>query len=144
MSYTTDVLEGIAIDLDAAGAGVYRGPDGEFTADEAVRAIIFSDMPEFPDEIIAITRFGDLPGDLAVNEVHIQIRSRVRGRLAGEELVDLIRDTFHNRVNVQYGVARFNRIKQDSFGPLGNDGNDRFEYSQNFALTGNRYRAQNP
>lgn len=146
MSYTTDVLEGMAADLDAAGAGVYRGPDGEFTrgADEDVRAIVFSDMPEFPDEAIVLTRFGDFPEDLAVNEVHIQVRSRVRTALEGEELVDLVRDIFHDRVYVQYGVARFNRIKQDTFGPLGKDRNGRFEYSQNFALTGNRYSPANP
>lgn len=45
---------------------------------------------------------------------------------------------------MQYGPVRFNRIKLDTFGPLGIDSNGRFVYSQNFVLTGNRYGAQNP
>lgn len=144
MSYTVDVFEGMATDINAAGLGVYRGLDGEFARGEDVRAVVFSLMPEFPDEAIVLTRFDDDPGILAINEVSIQIRSRVRSLIAGEQLVDDIRDLFHNRVGVQYGVARFNRIRQTGSGFLGPDANGRLEYSQNFVLTGNRYRTQNP
>lgn len=145
MSYTTDVLEGMAHDLDAAGAGVYRGPDGVFAPGEEVRAIVFSVMPDSPSEAIVLTRYDDAPGILAINEVLVQIRCRVGlNPFDGEDLVDRIRDTFHNRTYVTYGAARFNRIVQESFGPLGPDDNGRFEYSQNFKLTGNRYSSQNP
>ncbi|WP_349862671.1 minor capsid protein [Leifsonia sp. WHRI 6310E] len=144
MSYTTDVLEGMAADIDAAGLGVYRGPDGQFARDEEVRAIVFSRMPEFPDEAIVLTRFGDHPAELAINEAEIQIRYRVRSPLAGERLADDLRDLFHDRTHVTYGAALFNRIKQAGFGPLGVDTNDRYEYSHNFVLTGNRYRTNSP
>lgn len=82
--YMRYVLTGMAQDLNDAGAGEYRGLDGEFTAaDKDARGIFFSDMPEFPDEAIALTRFGDDPGILATNETHVQVLSRVRRTLDG-------------------------------------------------------------
>lgn len=143
--YTRQVLEGMAQDLHDAGAGDYRGPDGVFTDDETVRAIVFATMPDSPSEVISITRYDDNPGILAINEVLVQVRSRVgTNPLDGEDLVDLIRDTFHRRTNVVYGTVRFNLITQESSGALGPDDNGRFEYSQNFKLTGNRYSPTSP
>lgn len=139
-SYTVQMLDGLAGMLAAAGAGVYRGPKAVYADTE--RGIVFSTMPPKPDQAIAVTRYMDLPGILAINQVRVQVRSRVSADpFEGEELVDLIRDTLHRKTHVTLGGLRFNLIEQESFAPLGPDGNGRFEYSQNFTLTGNRYDA---
>lgn len=143
--YTVSVLEGMAQDLASAGAGEYRGPDGVFGDNEDVRAIVFAVMPPAPSEAIVLTAYDDQPGQVAVNEVFVQVRSRVGSNpFDGSDLTDLIRDTFHRRTGVVYGTARFNLILQESFAYLGPDANGRLEYTQNFKLTGNRYSSTNP
>lgn len=141
MGYTTELLVGLAELLNTAGAGVYR--DGAYADDE--RGIVFSHLPASPVQAIGITRYMDLPGILAINQVMVQVRSRVSTNpFEGETLVDLIRDTLHRKTHVQLGSLRFNLIEQKSFAPLGPDKNGRFEYTQNFMLTGNRYSIKNP
>lgn len=139
-TYTRQVLEGLAGMLKTAGAGSYNGPTTP--PDEGARAIVFSFMPASPTQAISLTRYLDVPGILAINQVRVQVHSRVgTDPLEGEDLVDLIRDTLHRKTHVTLGTLRFNLIEQESFAALGPDGNGRFEYTQNFTLTGNRYSA---
>jgi hypothetical protein len=142
-SYTVHLLTGLAQMLNDAGAGVYRGPTGTYT--DAERGIYFSTMPATKAQGISLTRYLDVPDILAINHVRVQVLSRTGSDpLAGEAVVDMIRDTLHDKNHIVLDGVRFNRMVQESFTPLGPDANGRFEYSQNFTLTGNRYSVQNP
>lgn len=142
-TYTVNMLTGLAQMLNDAGAGIYRGPTGTYT--DAERGIYFSTMPAAAVQGISITRYLDVPDIIAVNHVRVQVLTRAgTNQLDGESVVDLIRDALHDKNHIDLNGIRFNRMVQESFTPLGPDQNGRFEYSQNFTLTGNRYSVKNP
>ena len=142
-TYTVNMLTGLAEMLNASGVGVYRGPTGTYASTE--RGIYFSTMPADAVQGISITRYLDVPDILAINHVRVQVFTRAgTNPLDGEAITDLVRDTLHDKNHVVLNGVHFNRMVQESFAPLGPDANGRFEYSQNFTLTGNRYSVQNP
>jgi hypothetical protein len=142
-TYTVNMLTGLADVLNASGAGVYRGPTGTYTSAE--RGIYFSAMPPDAVQGISITRYLDVPDIIAINHVRVQVLTRAgTNPLDGEAITDLVRDTLHDKNHVALNGVHVDRIRLESFTPLGPDDNGRFEYSQNFTLTGNRYSVQNP
>jgi hypothetical protein len=136
VTYTVEVLKGLAQLIADAGIAVYK-TSGSYTA--ADRGVYFSEMPTGATQAVSLTRYLDQPGALGQNNVMVQIRTRLtQNPLEGEAVVDQIRDLLHRRTYTDLGGYRFNLISQESFAPLGKDANGRYQYTQNFLLTGTR------
>ena len=137
-SYGPAILDGMCRMLAAAGIGFYQGPDVAIPSGEV--GIVPSALPSSPQRAISVTRYLDVPGDIAQNTTRVQVRSRVsQNPFDAEAVCDQIRSTFHGKTHVQLGDYRFDRIRLFSHGPLGPDQNGFYEFSQNFDLHGNRY-----
>lgn len=145
MSYTNDLLDGLAVDLAALGVGVYE-PNTAYSP--GVRGIVIEDLPQTPDEVVAIGVYAtdDLPTYRRDQEsvvTFVQIRLRLRSAAEARDLQDQIRDRYHRRrVLLTAGATQIGVTgRQVSRGPLGPDGNLRHLFTQNFSFTGLQARS---
>ncbi|GAA4176587.1 minor capsid protein [Gryllotalpicola koreensis] len=146
-TYTSTLLDGLARMLAAAGVGRYEGRDTVFQPDDV--AILFTGAASelFPTKQVILRVYNDLPGDLAANQVQVQVLSRVSSDpLAADDVTDLIRGALHNKRDLVFGAdadsfgVHIGWVRLTSHADLGPDGNGLFEHTQNFLLTGNRYQ----
>lgn len=143
MGYVTDLLYGLAVDLDELDVGVWR-PTAAYTATE--RGIVLNDLPEDPDEVVSLSHYADAEDATYRRDVEsvvtfVQVRLRVRSNATGRDLQDLIRDRYHRRRVALTGGALIVTGRQQSRGPLGPDQNGRWLFSQNFTFSGLRARS---
>lgn len=144
MGYVTDLLYGLAVDLDELEVGVWR-PGAPYTATE--RGIVLNDLPEDPDEVVSLSHYADAEVGTYRRDVEsvvtfVQIRLRVRSNADGRDLQDLIRDRYHRR-RLALGPTGAIVVtgRQQSRGPLGPDQNSRWLFTQNFTFSGLRARS---
>lgn len=137
MTYTADVLGGLALELHNAEVGTYQA-SGTYPVG-TLRPIYLGDLPSVSGEAIAVVPYLDVPGVLGSADLYVQIRTRgTTNMLEGLAVTDLIQGLFHRRTHVALGGHRFNLISQRSFSRLSPDGNGRYQFTQNFQLTGIR------
>ncbi|MEU8473762.1 minor capsid protein [Streptomyces hygroscopicus] len=131
MSWTTDLLDGLARFIAEAGIGVYR-PTGVYTADEV--GITITAVPDTPDQIIAITPYpvDDTSGTTDVL-LGVQLRFRAgadpRAVIARE---DAVYELLHEREHTEIGGIHVEIMWRQSGGWIGADSRGRQEMTANY------------
>ncbi|MFI7315142.1 minor capsid protein [Streptomyces hygroscopicus] len=137
MSWTTDLLDGLARYVADAGIGVYRDT-GVYTADEV--GITITAVPDQPDQIIAITPYpvDDTSGGTDV-VAGVQFRFRAgadpRAVIARE---DAVYELLHMREHTEIGGIHVEIMWRQSGGWIGKDARDRQEMTANYYLRATR------
>lgn len=146
MSWTSDLLVGIAETLAAAGVGIWR-PDGVYTTAEV--GIFIAYMPpgseaDDPDRCIVLTDYTPAGGTSA-GDASQRVQARCRGAkhqpLSAINLASDARDALDGLAHVTFGQVEVSGINHISGVPLGIDGNGRHERSDNYDIQARRTSA---
>ena len=140
MSWTTDLLHGIAADLATAGIGVWQ-PDGPAYS-SGQTGIYIASLRENPDTAICLT---DYPltqlgaGDMTVG---LQVRTRAGADVdAVTALRDAVFDRLNGREHLSFGSVRVALIAWQSGVWLGENETHRMERTDNYWITAARASA---
>ncbi|WKX70049.1 minor capsid protein [Streptomyces sp. XD-27] len=137
MSYTVDLLDGLARLLDAHGVGIYR-PDGVYAAGET--AITIAATPPAPDRVICLSAYPvtDSPA-LTDTTTGIQVRTRAGTDPREVDLLDdAVFDVLHATGPHLFGTVRVQLIYRVSAAPIGADSVGRMERSANYYARAHR------
>jgi hypothetical protein len=134
VSYTRDLLTGLAQYLTAAGVGTYRSTGTYLGTDTA---IIFGPLPPTPDRCVALTAYASTD-DAAINLSQVRVQFYLRGTPGNTlDVVDLNDSLFialQCLTNRQYGTAYLSQARRVSTIPMGIDDSLRSEISANYEL----------
>lgn len=137
MSFTGDLLEGLAQHIATAGIATYR-PAGAYVAGET--AIAFAGMPPDPDRVIVVSAYA-VTDDATLSDSVVGVQVRCRG-LTDPRDVELLADAvfglLHGAHSVQLGAVHVVQALRNSSAPLGQDDNNRWEHTDNYYLTVHR------
>ncbi|QKN87540.1 tail terminator [Streptomyces phage HFrancette] len=132
MSYTTDLVEGLAELLAEQGIGVYGPPDEPYPSDGRT-VIVIGFMPAVPDPVICLTPYPveDTGSTDAITAVQVRMRA---GRDPREvyALADAVLDLLHGRESFRLRGVPVALMWRQSEAQLGLDGNGRMEMSANY------------
>ncbi|CAM5608716.1 hypothetical protein GCM10010329_17350 [Streptomyces spiroverticillatus] len=137
MSYTVDLLDGLARLLHSAGVGIYR-PDGTYAAGET--AITIAALPPFPDRVICLAAYPvtDSPV-LTDTTTGIQVRTRASSDPRDvDALDDEVLDVLHASGPHVFGAVPVPLIFRVSAAPIGADTSGRWERTANFHARAHR------
>ncbi|MGW2292721.1 minor capsid protein [Streptomyces phaeochromogenes] len=137
MTFLSDIVDGLAQLLDAAGVAVYR-PDGVYASDET--AITDTVMPDSPNCAVVLTAY-DTANDPALTDCTVFVQVRTRAGPDPREVADLDEAAFtvlHGLRRQQFGSARVVLLTRANSAPLGADSVGRFERTSNYTLLGQR------
>ncbi|MFH8345014.1 minor capsid protein [Streptomyces sp. NPDC018045] len=137
MSYTVDLLDGLARLLDAADVGTYR-PDGVYAADET--AITIAATPPAPDRVICLSAY-PVEESTALTDTTTGIQVRTRAGPDPREvdaLDDQVLDVLHGSGPHHWGAAYVQLIYRNSAAPIGADSSGRAERSSNYYARAHR------
>jgi hypothetical protein len=138
MSFTGDLLNGVAAVLAGAGAGTYRADGSAYAAGET--AIVFGAMPQTPDRAIVLSAY-TVTDDASLSDSVIGLQVRCRGGSDPhdvEAIAGAVFDQLHGRTAYQAGTVRVVQSLRRSGTPLGRDDSNRWEHSDNYYLTVHR------
>ncbi|WP_424862101.1 minor capsid protein [Streptomyces sp. MMS24-I29] len=131
MSYTTDLVEGLAELLDEQGLGTYGRPDEPYHSEGT--AIVIGVMPAAPDAVLCLTPYPveDTGGTDAITAVQVRMRA---GRDPREvyALADAVCDLLHGREHFRLRGVPVALMWRQSEAQLGLDSNGRMEMSANY------------
>ncbi|MET7933493.1 minor capsid protein [Streptomyces sp. NPDC005322] len=133
MSWTTDLLDGLARLIAGAGVGIYR-ETGVYTTGEV--GITITAVPDTPDQIIAITPYpvDDTSGTTDVL-LGVQLRFRAgpdpRGAIARE---DDVFELLHGREHTEIGGVHVGLVWRQSSAWIGRDARGRNELTANYYM----------
>lgn len=135
MSFTTDVLEGVAQWLSSAGIGTWRST-GVYTADET--GIVLRAQPQTPDRVLTLSTYS-LSDDPSLSDsvVGLQVITRWGGGdpRPNDDLADQVFDLLHGATQVDLSTGlRVVQALHRSGTSLGQDANQRWRTSSNYAL----------
>jgi hypothetical protein len=136
VSTTTDLLEGIARQLQTAGIGVYN-ETGVYTADQI--GIVLKVVPATPDRVIVLNSYtagnSDNPDQpLSTTAVQIRARGRANKPLDTDETLDAVNTLLQGQDQYRYGTVQALAVSRFSSVPMGQDGNKRFEHADNYYI----------
>jgi hypothetical protein len=137
MSYTVDLLDGLARLLHAAGAGCYR-PAGVYHPGETAIAIAAS--PPTPDRVIVLTAY-PVAESPALTDTTTGVQVRTRAGADPREVEQLDDDVFavlHASGPHTFGTVRVSLLYRTSAAPIGADDLGRMERSSNYHLRAHR------
>jgi len=144
VNYDDVLLTGLALDIADQGLAVWRD-DTPYLPSE--RGITLHRLPEDPPEVVAInpymeTEIATYRRDQETVVSFLQVRLRVHDPAEGLALQGALRDRYHRRrVTFTVGADSVTVTgRQQSRGPLGDDQNGRYLFTQNFSFTGLRAR----
>lgn len=132
MSWTTDLIDGMARHLAAAGVGVYRD-SGVYEAEEV--AITDTALP-LVDRAVVLTAYDTQDSD-RVPDVTVMVQVRCRGRQDPREcaaLDDAVYEALHGLLTQHWGAATVLLIRRDSAAVLGPDSQGRHERTSNYIV----------
>ncbi|MFD3790777.1 minor capsid protein [Streptomyces cyaneofuscatus] len=131
MSYTADVVEGLAELLDEQGLGTYGPPDEPYPTTGT--AIVLGVMPAQPDRVLCLTPYPiqDTGGAEAITAVQVRMRAGRDPRDA-YALADAVFDALHGREHFRLRAVPVALMWRASEAPLGLDANGRMELSANY------------
>lgn len=138
MSFTGDLLDGIAQVLADGGAGTYRSNGSAYLPSET--AIVFAAMPQTPDRVIALATY-TVTDDASLSDSVVGLQVRCRGGANPhdvEAVAGSVFDLLHGRTAYQAGTVRIVQSLHQSGAPLGRDDSNRWERSENYYLTVHR------
>lgn len=130
----TDLLKGLAQDLEDASCGTYKA-DGGYTASET--AIVFGGLPTSPHRAIALTLYGaDDEGSVPLSSLRLQVmvRGNPNDALDAGEVAGAIFTFLQGLQHRQYGSAHLTLAQRISRITLGADESKRQIRSDNYAL----------
>lgn len=131
--FTTDLLTGLAVELQAAGIGSWD--EAGIYADSET-GIVLGNVPQSPPRIITLSAYGvsDHP-TLSDSVVGVQVRCRWEGEdpRPVDDLADRVYNHLHGKVAMELttGVVIIQCLRQ-SASPLGQDANKWWSNVQNF------------
>lgn len=136
MSYTSDLLQGVAAQIAAAGLGVYHA-DPTIPYADTDTAIVFKNMPASPNRCIVLNVYGTgAPEDPqnAVSQLGLQVRARGLPNPVTDvnDLIDGVFLFLHGKQHQQYGTVHANQIRRVSSIPMGQDASKRQEHADNY------------
>lgn len=137
--FQTEFLTGFAVLLDAAALGDWNPSE---TYGGAETAITLRKMPQAPDRIICLSAYGVMDdASLSTSVMGLQVRCRWSGQdpRPVDDLADELFDLLHGREHLELstGVHIVLCLRQ-SYAPLGQDQNGRWENASNFYCTVHR------
>ncbi|WP_086846826.1 minor capsid protein [Amycolatopsis kentuckyensis] len=138
MSFTGDLLDGLAAYLAAAGAGAYRGDGSAYLPGET--AIVFAAMPQTPDRAIVLSDY-PVTDDPSLSDSRIGVQVKCRGGTNPHDvkaISDAVFDVLHGKTAFNLGPVRVVQALRNSGVPLGRDDSNRWEHSDNYYLTVHR------
>jgi hypothetical protein len=137
VSFTSDLLVGVAQRLHTAGIGVYDADGGYSDSDVA---IVFRAFGQAPDRQIALTTYG-VDDNFALSDSVVGLQVRTRGT-KDPTVVDAIDDAIFNNLHGAWsatlGSVQVVSVARTSATPFGADGNGRWERVSNYYLTTHR------
>ena len=136
MSFTKDLLTGLAAYLHSASVGTWKAT-GAYTSGQT--AIVIGALPQTPDRAIALAFYPveDSPS-LSDSVAGVQVITRWGGEdpTATDDLADGVFDALHGMTAVTLSTGvRVVQCLHQSGASLGRDGNGRWERSDNYYLT---------
>jgi hypothetical protein len=138
VSWTEQLLTGVAEHLAAAGVGTWK-PSGAYLSSD-VRPIVISAVPSSPDEVITLTAYtvDEDPRDSDVIQ-GLQVRTRAgRDPRGVDDLDDDVFDALHGLTDALLNGVPLVLAHRVSGAPIGVDGNSRHQRSSNYHLMANR------
>lgn len=124
MSHVSDLLDGLARTIAAAGLATYRSDGSAYQAGET--AVTFKDTPPDPDRVVVLSAYtstGDEPLiTLGRQPVQVKCRGAADDALDVDTLADSIFDLLHGATNLTFGALHVAQILRTSGNiPLGMD-----------------------
>lgn len=145
MSFTTNLLTGMAEHLAAAGAGVWR-PDGSAYGPDEV-AIVIRSIPQAPDRLITLAPYAvDGTGLRGLADHQAAVQVRIRGTTdprTCDETADAVFDALDSLAGVTWQGIAVVQVWRQSYTSLGTDTTGRWEASHNYYLDVMRPTAHN-
>lgn len=135
MSPTTDLLDGLAADLDDAGIATYD-PGGPYT-DGDPPVVTIGGTPPHPDRAAALMAY-PVDDDYKLSDSVVAVQVRTRGTIdprTVERLADDVFDRWHGVMATDYGGVYVVAMWRQSGAQLGRDDSGRWERSDNYYLT---------
>jgi hypothetical protein len=134
--FQVNVLTGLAVLLDAEDLGTWRPDETTYEDDET--AIVFGKLPQTPDRVIALTAYPVSDhGTLSDSILAVQILTRWEGEdpRPVSDLSDKIFDFLHGKEEFTLSTGvHVVRSDRNSGVSLGQDTNNRWEWSDNYYL----------
>jgi hypothetical protein len=141
--WTTRLIAGLAEHLAAAGIGTWRA-SGAYTAGET--AIVDRAVPPEPDRLITLAAYpmGSTTPGLADHDVGVQVRLRAGTDPRDcDDLADQIFEALDGLSGVTLGGIPIVQMWRQSYTSLGQDGNSRWERSENYYIQAMRPTSNN-
>ncbi|RSD22007.1 minor capsid protein [Amycolatopsis eburnea] len=138
MTFSEDLLKGLAAFLDAAGVGTYRGDGSAYLPSET--AIVFAAMPSSPDRAIVLSDY-PVADDASLSDSVVGMQVRCRGGADPNDVkhvADAVFDVLHGKYAFDLGPVHVVEALRRSGVPLGRDDSNRWEHSDNYYLTVHR------
>lgn len=138
MSFTGDLLDGLAAFLAGAGAGTFRTDGSAYLAGET--AIVFAAMPQAPTRAIVLSTY-PVTDDPSLSDSVVGVQVRCRGGADPhdvESIADSVFTVLHGKTAFNLGPVRVVEALRNSGVPLGRDDSNRWEHSDNYYLTVHR------
>jgi hypothetical protein len=147
MSWTSDLVTGLAEHLAAQGVGTFN-PTGVYTSGQT--GIYFAVMPPGDpassgwDRAIILTDYdpngGNSSGDVA-SRVQVRCRGLRNDPFSAVNIAAAVRDAIDGLEHVTFGSVEVSGINHISGVPMGVDKNDRHERSDNYDIQARRVTA---
>ncbi|MGW9385407.1 minor capsid protein [Streptomyces globisporus] len=131
MSYTADVVEGLAELLAEHGLGTYGPPDEPYPTEGT--AIVLGVMPAQPDRVLCLTPYPitDTGGPEAITAVQVRMRAG-RDPRAVYDLADDVFGVLDGREHYRLREVSVSLSWRQSEASLGLDGSNRMELTANY------------
>ncbi|MFJ7411586.1 minor capsid protein [Streptomyces sp. NPDC098077] len=131
MSYTADVVEGLAELLAEHGLGTYGPPDEPYPTEGT--AIVLGVMPTQPDRVLCLTPYPitDTGGPEAITAVQVRMRAG-RDPRAVYDLADDVFGVLDGREHYRLRTVPVSLSWRQSEASLGLDGSNRMELTANY------------
>jgi len=143
MTWTPDLLTGMAQALDDAGIGIYT--PGHFTSSTDCGITLGTTNDE---SVKAIALFAYSPVDhFVLADVMQPVQIRIRGTLdvtSVDTIGDAIFDLWHGTTGLIFNSVHTSMIRRNSVVPLGRDERNRWMASHNYYVSANRPTASRP
>jgi len=143
MTWTPDLLDGMAQALATAGIGTYAA--GHYTSATACGITIGTTADE-PVKAIALFAYSPLD-DFILADVMQPVQLRIRGTLDAtsvDTIGDAIFDLWHGTTGLIFNSVHTVSIARNSVLPLGRDERERWMASHNYYVRANRPTASRP
>jgi hypothetical protein len=132
MSYTTDLLTGLATDLNAEGLATYTGGSGG--------TVFFKQLPTAPNRAVALTAYGsedEAAENLSTIRVQFMFRGNANAASDVDEFADAVFMWLQGLQGRTYGSVYLAHALRISTIQLGIDESKRSMRSDNYSLTCN-------